>query len=431
MLSVNEVKNPYLGVSGLDSDLSAEEREFQARVRRFALDVMRPTSAQLDKMTAQELIDPSSPLWKYLQSFEELGIAPSVLIQLGPERLKRILPIVFEELGYGDAGLAVAAFISKRAEFAVRANGDPELIKEFGHLRGCWIATYPDRGSDVIDYSGFELAAGSTQSVATLQAKVSSSEIVLTGRSSEWIACAPIAECALIHCPADYGDGPLRPDGGVFGAVLVVPLDLPGVSRGTPSEMIGQRCLPIGSIKFDDVRLPTKYLLHGKEEYHASMFGVLTAAVMSIGAIATGVATAAFERALEYSRERRQGGVPLVRHQLVRWRLYEMWRKVEVSRAMLRRAAAFNFSAEGPHLLASITAKTTAIEAATDVALEAIRIFGANGVGRQYPVEKLLRDIQGCTIQSGEDHTLGLQAANWLLRGYQPSGHGSGDGARA
>ncbi len=431
MLSVKEVKNPYLEVSGLDGDLTGEEKEFQTRVRRFALEVMRPAAALLDKMTAQQVVDPDSPLWKYLHSFEELHIAPSVLVQLGPQRLKRILPIIFEELGYGDAGLAVVAVTSQMPAFAVKASGDPELIERFGHLRGCWIATQPDRGSDAIDYLGFELAAGSTQSAGNLLAKVSSGEIVLTGRSSEWIACAPIAECALVHCSADYGDGPVRPDGGVFGAMLIVPLDMPGISKGAPVEKIGQRPLPTGSITFDDVRLPTKYLLRGKEAYYASMFGAHTSAEMNVAAVTTGIAKAAFECALDYSRERRQGGAPLAHHQHVRWRLSEMWRKVEVSRAMVRRAAAFNFSAQGPHLLASITAKITATEAASQVTSEAVQIFGANGLGREYPVEKLLRDVQASLLEGGENDALGLQAANWLLRAYQPSGYVPGDGARA
>jgi acyl-CoA dehydrogenase len=423
MFNINEVNGPYLEVSGLDADLTDEERELQAKVRNFALEVMRPTAAKLETMSAQGVVAVDSPLWTYLDRFKKLGISRSEMVAFGPERLKRISPIVFEEFGYGDWGLAVVAFVSTFPALAVRASGDPELIERFAHLRGSWVATQEDRGSDQIDYQGFELAAGSRQSEGSLRALVSSSEVVLTGHSAEWISCAPIAECALVHCPADYGDGPWRPDGGVFGAALLVPLDLPGITKGSPVEKIGQRSLPTGRITFDDVRLPIKYLLRGKDDYHASFLGLVSSGAMDIASIATGTARAAFEHAVKYAQKRRQGGAPLAHHQLIKWRLFEMWRKVEVARATVRRAAAYNFSARGPHLLASATAKVTATRAALDVASEAIEIFGANGVGREYPVEKLLRDIQTGMMQGGENHVLGLQAANWLLQAYQAPGH--------
>jgi alkylation response protein AidB-like acyl-CoA dehydrogenase len=137
---------------------------------------------------------------------------------------------------------------------------------------------------------------------------------------------------------------------------------------------------------------------------------------MNVAAIATGVAKAAFDHALEYARSREQGGATLIAHQHVRWRLWEMWRKLEICRASVRRGAAYNFSEQGPHLLASITAKTTATQTAFEVAMEAIQIFGANGLSRDFAVERLLRDITVCLIQGGENHSLGLQGGNWLLQ---------------
>ena len=422
MQSAMEVKNPSLAISGLDGDLTEEEVEIQTRLRNFAVATMRPVAASLDEMSAQEVIQPCSPLWKYLNDFDKLGIGPAELAEFGPERLKRLLPIVFEELAYGDSGLAVAAFISKTPASVARASGDPKLVDRFGGLRGCWVATQADRGSDCVDYEGFEVAAGSKQSEGSLRALVGSSEIVLTGHSSDWIACGPIAECGLVHCPADYGEGVIRPDGGVFGVGLLVPFDLPGVSVGSPNEKIGQRSLPTGSIRFDDVRVPNSCLVHGRDSYNASIDRFLLSGAMNIAAISTGIARAAFEAAVKYAQDRRQGGVPLTHHQLVRWRLYEMWRKVEISRAIVRRAAAYNFSPQGPHVLSAIAAKTTASQSAFDVVSSAMQIFGANGVSRRHPMEKLLRDVQEPLVEAGENHFLALQGANWLLRANQVVG---------
>ena len=422
MFNVTEVRAPYLEFSGLDGDLATDEKEIQAKVRRFALEVMRPTAERLDKIAAQDTISSQSPLWEYLDHFSELGIGPSTLADLPPQKIGRILPIILEELGYGDFGLALTSFMTKMPAFAVKSSGNPELIEKFGNLRGCWAVTQPDRGSDALDYEAFEVVSGANQTIGSLKARVTSSEVILSGRTSQWVACAPIAECALVHSPADYGNGYRRPDGGVFGTVMLVPLDLPGITQGIPSDKLGQRPLPTGDIVFDDVHVPLKYVLRPKEDYYASFFSSLTSGVMSIGSISIGVARAAFEHALKYAHERRQGGGVLADHQHVRWRMFEMWRKIETARAMVRRAAAYNFSANGPHVLASGSAKITATLTALDVTSEAIQIFGGNGIGREFPVEKLLRDIQTAMLEGGENHALGLVCSNWLLRTYQATG---------
>lgn len=422
MQKFQNVAAPRLGFGGLDADLADEERDLQRKIRSFALGVMRPAAARLDPVAAADVVAQDSPLWEYLSRFDDLGINPAWLAKLGPQRLKRMLPLVFEELAYGDAGLAVAAFTSKMPAAIAATTGDPELVERFSPLRGCWIAILADRGSDAIDHAGFELAKGARQSEGSLRAVVSGSEVILNGVSSDWISCAPIAECALVHCPADYGTGIARPDGGVSGIALLVPFDLPGVERGPPVEKIGQRTLPTGHVRFSDVRVPARYIVRGQDEFYASFAGTHTSGAINVAAIAGGVAKAAFDCALQYARLREQGGAKLIAHQHVRWRLWEMWRKLEICRASVRRGAAYNFSEQGPHLLASITAKTTATQTAFEVAMEAIQIFGANGLSRDHVVERMLRDITVCLIQGGENHSLGLQGGNWLLHSLDADG---------
>ena len=166
MINVQNVDIPQLAISGLDGDLTPEEQSIQESLRDFALNVMRPTGAKLDRLTAEEVIAPSSPIWDYLKQFYTLGLGPGDMANLPPEQLKRTFSIVFEELGYGDCGLAVGAFVMKMASSVATSTGDPELIERFGHLRGCWIATQPDRGSDVLDIEGLEIAAGKSHGKA-------------------------------------------------------------------------------------------------------------------------------------------------------------------------------------------------------------------------------------------------------------------------
>lgn len=419
MINIQNVDIPQLAISGLDGDLTPEEQKIQETLRDFAINVMRPTGAQLDKLTADEAIAPGSPLWGYLEQFEGLGLGPADLASLPQEQLKRTFSIVFEELGYGDCGLAVAAFVTKMAGSVALATGDAELIERFANLRGCWIATQPDRGSDVVDIEGLERVAGSSHGKANLSAKVVGDEVIVTGQSSAWVSCAPIAECALLYCAADYGDGYVGKDGCINGAVMLLPFDLPGVSKGKPLEKLGQRALPQGEVFFDEVRIPLKYMVARSDGYGASMFSALTLGNMDMASIFTGVARAAFEHALDYAHVRKQGGGFLIEHQLVRWRLFEMWRRVEMARAISRRATAYNFSSPTPHLLASCTAKIGATQIAFDVASDALQMFGGNGLTKEYPLEKLLRDARASLVEDGENHVLALQGANWLSRIYR------------
>src|SRR5438128_49949 len=136
-------------------------------------------------------------------------------------------------------------------------------------------------------------------------------------------------------------------------------------------------------------------------------------------ATSTGVARAAFDHALAYVHERKQGGTAIINHQSVRLRIFDMWRKLEAGRALARRVFTYNYSAHGPHVLASVTSKTFCTQMALDVTNEAIQLFGSNGLTREYPLEKLMRDARAALIEDGENNVLALKGGTWLSRWYQ------------
>ena len=140
---------------------------------------------------------------------------------------------------------------------------------------------------------------------------------------------------------------------------------------------------------------------------------------MEMAVTFTGVARAAYEHALDYVHERKQGGVPIIEHQSVRMRLFGLWQKVEASRALAHRVFNYNYSSRGPHLLASMTSKTFVTQNAFEVASEALQLFGGNGLTREYPIEKLLRDARASLIEDGENNVLGLKAASLLSAVYK------------
>lgn len=420
MFHYEEMTTPVLGLTGLDAELSEEERSIQSVCNRFAKEVMRPIGEQLDKMTADAVIAPDSPLWDYLQQMEESGILDlEALGALSDAEKSRIIPIIFEELAWGDVGLAMTMMVLKFPAFAAYNSGKPELIERFGKLRGCWAATQPDRGSDMVDLDASEVHPGAMQGRGNILARYEGDELVISGQSSAWVSATPIAECALLYCQCDYGDGIYREDGSIHYTAVLVPFDLPGVSKGKPLEKLGMRSLCQGEVYFDEVRVPKSYVLEGQDTAYGSFFGALTFGNMEMGISFTGVARAAYEHALEYVHERKQGGVPLIQHQGVRTRLFDLFRKVESCRAMAQRAFAYNYGPNGPHLVASIASKTFVTQAAYEVASDALQLFGGNGLTHEYPMEKLLRDTRAALIADGENNVLTLKGGTWLSKQYQ------------
>jgi acyl-CoA dehydrogenase len=133
----------------------------------------------------------------------------------------------------------------------------------------------------------------------------------------------------------------------------------------------------------------------------------------------TGVARSAFELALGYAHERRQGGALLANHQLIRWRLGDMARRVEMARAVARRSLAFARLSPQTHPYVTAQAKVSVTEEAMKVVHEAFQLFGGNGTSREYPIEKIFRDTRSALIEDGENYVLSMRLGALLSRLYQ------------
>jgi len=409
---------PELPMGGLETPLSDDERMIVDAVSAFAKEVMRPLGRQLDRMTPEEVIAPESPIHGFLQQLKDMGIGPEGLLSMTPEQMARMLPIVQGILGWGDAGLAILAGSTGFAGLAAHQTGNPELIERFGSAVGCWVGTQPDRGSDCSDIEGKEIYPGRRHGKPNLTARVTADEVILNGQSSAWVSGAPIAQCALAYVPADYGDGLYDANGLMRGVALFVPFDEKGVKKGKPLDKLGQRALPQGEVFFDEVRVPRRYVLADESTFNGSFFSSFTLANMEMACVFSGLARAAYEEALAYVHQRKQGGAVLIDHQGVRARLYKIWEKVEICRAITQRACNFNVIGQ-PHVLASITAKVTVTEHALAAVSESMQLFGGNGLTREYPLEKMYRDARAATVEDGENHVLGLVAAGHLSKWYR------------
>lgn len=401
-----------MSVADLEVDLTPPEREVVETVHRFAAEVMRPVGQKLDQMTPEEVIAPGSPLWDVFDTYRSIGlddlrtgIAGS---ELSPHQQARLQCMVGETLGWGDAGLAISLGVSSFPRMMAMMSGKPELMERFGDPEGigCWPITEPDHGSDLIYYGGnVSEMPGKPNCVAVRDGD----HYVISGQKSAWVSNGTIATAGALFCAVDTGNGQLQ---GLAG--FLVPLDEDGVRRGKPLDKLGQRALNQGEIYFDEVRLPAEYMVVNPEMSAFSQDFVLATANGGMGTTFVGLAQAALDLAVEYAKERVQGGGPIIRHQSVKARLFEMYRKVEAARGLNRRVIQINAQSMPPKPELAVASKVTSTQTAFEVASEALQIFGGNGLSREYPIEKLLRDARASMIEDGCNHVLSLAAAERL-----------------
>lgn len=401
---------PHVELTGFEI-LSDDERVVQDATHKFARDVMRPMGIAIDKLSAEESIAPGSPYWDFMRIAVESGIGfdadPG---DVPPQLLARLQAIVIEELGWGDMGLTVSLAAAAFANMMAKRVGNQELIELTEGKLGCWIATQPDRGSDGTMLYPDERHPSATQgNKGNLTAKVSGGDIVINGQSSAWVSNGPVAQVAIMSIAADYGDGFFDDGGHPRGVEVIVPLDLPGVSRGKPLEKLGQRALPQGEVYFDNVKVPVRYAVSLGDDYWRGHASTWSTAGVGMGQMATGLARAAFELAMQYAHERRQGGALLAEHQMVQYRLGTMARNVETMRALARRATEYTVLSPAKHPYYTGGSKVTCTDLAFEVADEALQIFGGYGLTREYPLEKLFRDARAARIEDGENHLLNMK----------------------
>jgi alkylation response protein AidB-like acyl-CoA dehydrogenase len=403
-----------------DIDLTSEELDLKAAAHKFAKEVMRPAGIKIDRMTPEEATAPDSLLFEVLRQASELGFnrmgAPEEMggVQMTP----RAAVLVNEELAWGSTGLAGAIALSSTHATIALALGSSEIIDEFarpffsctdGSIIGCWAVTEPDHGSDTLGVMQADMAV---KARGQLIARIDGDDYLLNGQKSAWISNGPIATHALLNVKLD-------PDGKLDqGGICVLPLNLPGVSRGKPLSKHGVRSMTQGEIFFEDVRIPKRFMLLDQNAFAPYMDVHLSLFNAGVGVIATGLARASYEAALEYAKQRVQGGKPIIEHQSVRARLFRMFTLLQTCRTLSRGVFIYNGTAMKRgvpvKLEHSIASKVYCTNSALEIATLGVQIHGGNGLSEDYPCEMFLRDATSLTIADGENAYLTQLGASRL-----------------
>lgn len=391
-------------LNGLEVSLSEIELAVQQSCHDFARDVMRPAGMRLDKLSAAEVIAEDSEFWDVIDKSKGLGISLTAMIDLQPLERVRILCLALEELAWGDCGLACQMLTSSLPVMISLMAGNMEMAHLCEGKLGCWSITEPDHANSILDANFTQIHSAASCGQTNCVAKIVGDKVVVNGQKSSWISGACIAQVCALFCHAEIEGAngkELRP-----GISIIIPLDLEGVSRGQPLERMGVRTLNQTQLFFDNVKVPIKNLLIGPKEYQDFSYRVVSEA-SPLAAIAwLGNARAAYDYTLQYVRQRRKSGIKILNNQSMKIRLFHMFRKIEASRALIRRAIEYNAIADMPALQGSTAAKVTAAQLGFEVCSDALQMFGDNGLKKKYPMEKLLRDARAGMIIDGCNEVL-------------------------
>ncbi|MDO7900487.1 acyl-CoA dehydrogenase [Pseudomonas sp. K1(2024)] len=238
-----------------------------------------------------------------------------------------------------------------------------------------------------------EPQAGSDASSLKTRARRDGDHYVLSG-SKQFITSGQNAGVVIVFAVTD-------PDAGKRGiSAFIVPTDAPGYQVARVEDKLGQHASDTCQIVFDNVKVPVANRLGEEGEGYRIALANLEGGRIGIAAQAVGMARAAFEVARDYARERHSFGKPLLEHQAVAFRLADMATRIAVARQMVLHAAAMR-DAGRPALVEASMAKLFASEMAEKVCSDALQTLGGYGYLKDFPLERIYRDVRVCQIYEG------------------------------
>ena len=380
----------------MDFDLNEEQRMWQKAVHDFVAAQVRPKAREVDETSEFN--------WPAVRKMGPLGLlGMTVPEEYGGSGVDAIsAAIAIEELGWGCGSTALAIAAHNGLGCAPIARfGSEEQKKKFlpgvtsGKNRLAALAlTEPGAGSDL-------------QGGVRTKAEKAGAEWVING-SKAWITNASIADYIITLVRTDLRGGSHSL------SMIIVPTDTPGLTIHPPEKKMGLNGSQTNALTYENVRVPLSYLLgeegHGLRQTLATLDG----GRISIGALAVGLAQAAFERARDYARERQAFGKPIAEQQAIQWMLADAATEINAARLSVRYAAWLKQEGR-PFGKEAAMGKLYATEMAERVCRNAIQIHGSYGYSREYEVERIYRDARLMTIGEGTSEIQRLVIARHVL----------------
>jgi alkylation response protein AidB-like acyl-CoA dehydrogenase len=366
----------------VEFELTEEQLLMQKTAHEFAEKEMRPISLEYDKKGVVP--------WEVIKKAHSIGLDTAFIPEEygGGGIMSTVTQvIVMEELNWGCAGMATGLIGAGLAYLPIIHMGTEEqkqrLLRRFTGPEprlGALCLTEPDAGSDVANIS--------------TTAKKEGHEWVLNG-VKRFITNGGIADIHVVFATVDKSLG-------YFGIkCFVVEHDNPGLKMGKVEDKMGIRASHTAEVLLDNCRIPAENLLGADES--TAFYGAMKTLESSrpiVASGAVGIARAAYEYALDYSRKRKAFGGPIAKKQAIAFLLADMKTKIDAARLLTWRAAWMLDRGMPMNKEASI-AKLFAADIAMDVTTDAVQIMGGTGYMRDEPVEKWMRDAKVMQIWEG------------------------------
>lgn len=373
--------------------LEDEHHAIREMVRDFAQKEIAPKAAAVDR----EARFPAET-FKALGELDLLGLlVPTEYGGAGADY--RSYAIAVEEIGRacGSTGLSYAAHASLGTN-PIKLFGTDEQKKKYlaklarGEYLGCWALTEPNTGSD----------AGAQKTTA----KKVGDHWVLNG-TKQFITNATDAHVGIIMAMTDLSAG----SKGI--SSFIVEKGTPGYYVSKVEKKMGMRGSPTASLTFEDCKIPAANLIGNENEGYKQALITLEGGRISIGALALGIAQAAFDAALSYAKTREAFGQPIGKFQMIQGYLADMATQIQAARLLLYHAAYMKDKGKRVTLEGS-QAKLFASEIASRVCNLCVQIHGGYGYIEDFPAERFLRDAKLCEIGEGTSEIQRLLIARQL-----------------
>ena len=391
----------------MDFTLSEEQLQWRAIARDFAERVIRPDVLRRDRLpTAAERIP-----WDWIREADTLGLrtlgVPKAFGGAGADIVTMCL--VGEELAVGDLGFAVimdqcwkmahilsdAMTPEQQQKFIPPFVNDPQATLAIGF-------TKPGAGSDHQGYYDSPDIDFRTTAVRD------GDDYVING-TKRYVSNGCMATLYFVITRTDSTKS-LREGGSVF----IVPADTPGFRAGFFHEKGSQRLATNGTFHFENCRVPASNLLGGEGLMSRLRADYMHGSKAEAAATVLGVGRAAYEYALQYAKERVQGGKPIVKQQAVAMMLAQMAMKLDAARTQIWRTAWLADQRKPESRTLGLLVKVNASETAFEACKLASEILGGAAIMHDHPVEKYLRDAASFLHSDGTNQVCLLRAAEGL-----------------
>ena len=363
----------------IDFSLTEDQIALRDMAREFAEKEMRPRAAEYDR-------GHDFPEEVMKKAFEVGFLTCTVPAEYGGGGLGDLeTAIVSEELAWGCAGMYTTMMANSLAFTPILLFGTEDQKKAF-------FAPFV-QGMAFASYCLTEREAGSDTAAVKTTARKDGASYVING-SKCFITNGGVSSLYVVFANA-------APEKGARGlSVFLVPREIPGITVGKVEDKLGHRASNTTELFFEDVRIPADHILGREGLGFTVAMKTFDKTRAAVGAAGVGIARAALEHSVAYSKTRVQFGKPIATLQATAFKLAQMAMEVEAARLLVWKAA-WLMDQGKPNGKESAMAKCFGTDVAMKAAMEALQIFGGYGYMKDYPVEKLVRDAKLLQIYEG------------------------------